>query len=41
VAEDGEGRRFCFAMESGLPAAPENRLPQPLPARAVCRSIAL
>jgi hypothetical protein len=26
-------RRFCFAMESGLKAAPENRRLQPLPIR--------
>ncbi|QIB32926.1 hypothetical protein [Ancylobacter pratisalsi] len=27
-------RRFCFAMESGLKAAPENRRRQPLPIRS-------
>ncbi|MCS0504786.1 hypothetical protein [Ancylobacter mangrovi] len=26
-------RRFCFAMESGLKVAPENRWQQPLPIR--------
>ncbi len=31
-AEDGEGRRFCFAMER-REAPPENRRPQPLPIR--------
>jgi len=41
TAQDGEGRRFCFAVESGRQAAPENRWPQPLPDRAACRPVAL
>jgi hypothetical protein len=41
AAEDGEGRLFCLAMESGLKAAPENSRSQPLPGRADCGPIAL
>jgi hypothetical protein len=39
-AEDGEGRLFCFAMQRPEGLA-ENSRSQPLPARAVCRPIAL
>src|ERR1700712_3702592 len=50
IAEDGEGRLFCFAMQSAPFnenmashhwRAAENSRAQPLPGRAACRPIAL